>query len=229
MIHAFDWSILSFLNQFVGRWPHVDNAAMFFSENDLVRGGIPSALLWAAWFIGDGEKRDRARKAIICTLVACVLGIVIARVATLAVPFRIRPIADPSSGLHFPAARTSWVAWSAFPSDHAILFVALAICLWTISRVLGAVAFGHTAIVLGLRVYLGIHYPTDVLGGAVLGVAIAYGARWPAWQQVATLPMGWLRAHPPSFYAMLFLVTYELTVVFSDVIVFARILLQSLV
>jgi undecaprenyl-diphosphatase len=228
MIHGFDWAIISFLNQFMGRWPHFDTAAMFFSENDLLRGGIQSALLWAAWFRTDNAaENDRARRIIVSTLAACVVGIVFVRVATLAVPFRLRPIADPFSGLHFPVATTAWVAWSAFPSDHAVLFFALATALWSISPVLGAISFLDSLIVVCLRIYLGIHFPTDVLGGAALGIAIAYGARWSVWQRVADFAMWWMRAQPASFYAVLFVATYELAVVFSDVIIFGRILFQN--
>ncbi|MET9255887.1 phosphatase PAP2 family protein [Streptomyces sp. NPDC003717] len=60
-----------------------------------------------------------------------------------------------------------------FVSDHATLVMALAVALFVANR-----RFGVAGIVLALlggfcRVYMGVHYPTDVVGGFALGTAVA--------------------------------------------------------
>ena len=60
----------------------------------------------------------------------------------------------------------------AFPSDHTTVAVALAVGLWLVDRRLGLVA-GALAVLEGFsRVYLGQHYPHDVLAAFVLGIAV---------------------------------------------------------
>ena len=59
-----------------------------------------------------------------------------------------------------------------FPSDHTTVAVALAVGLWIFSRRLGIIA-AVLALVEGFsRVYLGQHYPHDVLAAIVLGTAV---------------------------------------------------------
>ncbi|MFF8380700.1 phosphatase PAP2 family protein [Streptomyces sp. NPDC015661] len=60
-----------------------------------------------------------------------------------------------------------------FVSDHATLAMALGVGLFVAHR-----KFGLAAIALALaegfaRVYMGVHYPTDVIGGFALGTAVA--------------------------------------------------------
>ncbi|MEV5463087.1 GNAT family N-acetyltransferase [Streptomyces cellulosae] len=60
-----------------------------------------------------------------------------------------------------------------FVSDHATIVMALAVGLFVADR-----KFGIAGLVLALfggfiRVYMGVHYPTDVVGGFALGTAVA--------------------------------------------------------
>jgi membrane-associated phospholipid phosphatase len=77
---------------------------------------------------------------------------------------RPRPyLAHQVSLLISPTADTS------FPSDHATLGFAVAVLVWRYNRRTGA-ALLLLALVLALaRIFVGAHYPSDVLGGAVLG------------------------------------------------------------
>ncbi|MFI5976180.1 phosphatase PAP2 family protein [Streptomyces sp. NPDC051452] len=65
--------------------------------------------------------------------------------------------------------------WS-FPSNHAALAVAAAVALVFVSRRLGAVAV-VAALAMGVsRVWVGAHYPHDVLAGAAVGGLVALTA-----------------------------------------------------
>lgn len=67
---------------------------------------------------------------------------------------------------------------SSFPSGHACVATALATVLASRarSRVAARTFYGVATWVAATRVYVGVHYPTDVLGGAGLGLAL--GALW---------------------------------------------------
>jgi membrane-associated phospholipid phosphatase len=62
---------------------------------------------------------------------------------------------------------------TSFPSSHTAVTVAVVIALVPfLARPLAAVAIAYAVLVGWSRVYLGVHYPLDVLAGAGIGIAV---------------------------------------------------------
>jgi undecaprenyl-diphosphatase len=60
-----------------------------------------------------------------------------------------------------------------FPSSHTAVTVAVVIAFVPfLPRALAAVGIAYAVLVGWSRVYLGVHYPLDVLGGAGIGIAV---------------------------------------------------------
>ncbi|AXE76195.1 phosphatase PAP2 family protein [Streptomyces atratus] len=64
--------------------------------------------------------------------------------------------------------------WS-FPSNHAAIAAAAATAIWLTDRRLGALAVPAALLMAASRVWIGVHYPHDVLIGLVTGALVA----WP--------------------------------------------------
>nr|WSY57607.1 phosphatase PAP2 family protein [Streptomyces sp. NBC_00886] len=65
--------------------------------------------------------------------------------------------------------------WS-FPSNHATVTAAAAVALFFVSRRLGAVAAVAALAMAVSRVWVGVHYPHDVVAGVAVGTLLALGA-----------------------------------------------------
>ena len=62
---------------------------------------------------------------------------------------------------------------TSFPSSHTAVTLAVAIALVPfLARPLAAAGIAYAALVGWSRVYLGVHYPLDVLAGAGIGIAV---------------------------------------------------------
>ncbi|MCX3062183.1 phosphatase PAP2 family protein [Streptomyces beihaiensis] len=60
-----------------------------------------------------------------------------------------------------------------FVSDHATLAMAMGAALFVANRKFGLLGIGLALLEGFCRVYMGVHYPTDVVGGFALGTAVA--------------------------------------------------------
>ena len=95
---------------------------------------------------------------------------------------RLRPCHAPGllGKLHLPDGCGGQFG---FLSSHAANSFALAVFLLLVLpgsrfRALKITAFGWAAMLSYSRMYLAAHYPSDVLGGALIGVGLGWGAAW---------------------------------------------------
>lgn len=65
---------------------------------------------------------------------------------------------------------------SGFPSDHAVMAGATAVAVLMVSRRLGAAAVVAALAMAFARVYIGVHFPGDVVVGLAVGAVVAYAA-----------------------------------------------------
>jgi undecaprenyl-diphosphatase len=124
-------------------------------------------------------------------VIAAVLALVWKRYAVFVVTLGVVALADlaaaglktvfdekrPSSRYAEPRALVHAPTDGSFPSGHAATSFAAATAL-TFAFPRWAPAFFLLALAIGFsRVYVGVHYPLDVVGGAVLGILVATALR----------------------------------------------------
>ena len=219
-MNSFDAASLHWLNQFVARSVLFDRTAGYISDSYLFKGEFLMILIWWVWFSPSKPVRKN-REIIVTTIFSAAAAIILGRTLAHFLPFRVRPLFDPL--FHFPTDSAAQEHaklrdWSAFPSDHAMLFAAMATGLVFASRRIGALAWAYWVIVIGFpRAYLGLHHPTDLIAGGALGATISWAANQARFRaRLGRWPLVWADAHPGSFYACFFLFSFQLATMFDE-------------
>jgi undecaprenyl-diphosphatase len=218
-MHNLDINIIVFLNDLAHRSSLFDRAMVLLSTTNLLKGGLIIAVLWWLWF-GRDELRAQSRATIISTLVSSFGALFVARIFALLLPFRLRPLHHPAIDFTPPYSMQPVVleGWSSFPSDHAALFFTLAMGIFLVSREIGILVLSYVFVFICLpRVYLGLHFPTDIVAGALIGMIIAYIANTTKVKQLlSSYVLPWQSRYPGFFYTSFFLLTYQIVTLFDD-------------
>ncbi|WP_326689455.1 MULTISPECIES: phosphatase PAP2 family protein [unclassified Streptomyces] len=134
--------------------------------------GLVVLALWAWW--GVTRKRETLEEGL--TGFAGLLWAPLAALIALAVNIPIRGFVErPRPFLEHKGIEVLVKGKTdfSFVSDHATLTMAIAVGIFMVQRKLGLVAIVLAVLEGFCRVYMGVHYPTDVIGGLALGTAVA--------------------------------------------------------
>jgi undecaprenyl-diphosphatase len=220
-VNSFDLAILKFFNHFAFRSALFDYMVEGVEKFYFTRGLGLICLLWWIWFRGGAHAR-RDREIVVATAVATFVSLFLGRFLAHWLPFRIRPFVNPQLGMRFPHEVTCTGpmlrSWSSFPSDHAMMWFAVATGIYLASRRLGVIAFIYAFVFICLpRIYLGMHYPTDILAGIVLGIVICLLIN-RAWfrERIAGPALDWSVRYQGVFYVFVFLLSFELASQFDE-------------
>ncbi|MBQ5841382.1 MAG: phosphatase PAP2 family protein [Clostridia bacterium] len=112
----------------------------------------------------------RTRRAGLSMGIALLLGVIIGNLVLKNLVGRVRPYdVDPSVML-----LVDRLTDFAFPSGHTLASFGAATALTVRYRRAGAAALVLAGLIAFSRLYLFVHYPTDVLAGALLGVGFGF-------------------------------------------------------
>lgn len=169
LLHSIDLSMFGFLHDVSGQSAWADTVIIFLGE--YLAYVVLLAVLVAALRSYRAGKMGEA-----LTYATAVVSGLVARVVVAGGIryFYHRP--RPFAALNLPHLLTE-TSYS-FPSGHAIFFFALAAGVFSTNKRFGAWLY-VVAILIGLgRIAAGVHYPSDILGGAILGILIGYVGGW---------------------------------------------------
>lgn len=108
------------------------------------------------------------RRSGILVLVALLLGLLIANLTIKPLVARLRPFQiDPTLSLLIPPPGEF-----SFPSGHSVSSAAAATVLTLTDKKFGRVAVPLALLIAFSRLYLTVHFPTDVMAGLLLGTLI---------------------------------------------------------
>jgi undecaprenyl-diphosphatase len=211
----FELAIFHAINGYAGVSWTLDRIMIQLANNNLIQNGLFIVSFVILWMDVTCDQTQR-RAALCFVLIAVLLSMFVNRLTEMIGPFRFRPIYWTDIGMREPtvdltAMRVGFDNFSSFPSDHAAMFFALVAGFWFISRRLAVVMAIWSAACLLARVFLGVHFPADIIVGAVIGIVVTVAARRQAVLHLLRTGVNWLemRAFAP-YHAAVFLFVFEM-------------------
>jgi undecaprenyl-diphosphatase len=158
-----DLAIFNFINQFAEKNAFLDNLAIFFAEYLQYVVALAIFIFLLRIFIRDKQEGVKAGMVIAATVF---LSRIIITEVIRHFFFRLRPFIENQATVLIDQSAKE----ASMPSGHAALFFALATVVYFYNKKLGIFLFVSTFLISISRVFVGIHWPSDILAGALVGI-----------------------------------------------------------
>lgn len=164
-----DVDLLYDINGLAKDAPHwFDRVMEFVGEYGLLLAMV-LLVLWCWWSVRRRSEEDAASSVAALVWAPLAAGVaVLVNVPIRGFVERPRPFVDHQGLDVLVAGKTDF----SFVSDHATITMALGVGLFVANRRFGLAGIGLALLEGFCRVYMGVHYPTDVVGGFALGTAV---------------------------------------------------------
>lgn len=166
-----DHSLLHVLNDLFARHDTLEDPVFAYVN---AAEALFLGMLVVLFVMSRGPARHAARRAAVAAGLSAGLALAAAQIISRLVD-RPRPFVSDPSGVHLFARHA---ADASFPSDHATAAFAIATAILLRNRRWGTVVLVFAIVLAAGRVGIGVHYPSDVAGGALLGAAAAVTLWW---------------------------------------------------
>jgi len=155
-----NYSIFKLINSFAGKWPALDNVMIFLSKSAIL---IVIGLLCYLW-LQKGSERKHTAFYIVLTLILALGGNFIIHQFY----YHARPFVN-----HHVTKLISHSSDSSFVSDHGTLVFSTSLILLLRKDRLGLISFVWAILVGISRIFVGVHYPFDIIGAFILAGIVA--------------------------------------------------------
>ncbi|MEK7634360.1 MAG: phosphatase PAP2 family protein [Patescibacteria group bacterium] len=167
MENSFDIFLFNLINKFSHKWWFLDNLGIFLA------GYFGYFLLLIAVILILKEKKWQD-KIYFASFTA--LSLILARgiIAEIIKFFVSRPRPFSTLNIQPLAQYNGYDSGMSFPSGHASLFFALAFAIFYFDKKWG-IRFLIAALIMGIaRIFIGVHWPLDIIVGALIGIGSAF-------------------------------------------------------
>jgi len=218
-LNQLDHHVFSAINGVAGEFRGLDRVIVFIRDSYIAKG-IPVMMIWWGLWFDQRPGARQTREGLLAALAVSIVAIFVGRLLALTLPFRDRPIHDAAMEVIVPvgARAETLMGWSSFPSDHAVLFFSLATGIFLVNRIMGGILLFHAVTIISLpRIYSGLHFPGDILFGALIGVVVtllAFSFFKTLAYRLNALSIAERHAH--IFYPVLFFITFQTASMFDS-------------
>lgn len=161
-----DYHLFQLINNLAGRWWFLDFLGIFFAKYLIFVMFFAAVSLFIVW--KDEAQKKIYQNAAFKIFSAVAFGYILKIIVQFAyqrprpfVVYEVFKLIDKSAD-------------ASFPSGHTVLVFALAFSIYFYNKKLGALFLVLAALVGFGRIFVGVHYPLDVLGGIFIGALSAF-------------------------------------------------------